>query len=117
MDLVEGNIEKSHIEQLESARADYLRRTKFKKIIQPEAFRNISEKNVRRDTLDLLAKVTDFAKNAYLDTDTIREEQVNDSVIDKVRDWLKVGKSPEKDYRNKQSKALQALEKTSIYFF
>ena len=28
-------------------------------------------------------------------------------MIDKVRDWLKVGKAPEKDYIIKQSKALQ----------
>ena len=35
------------------------------------------------------------------------KEQVNDSVIDKVRDWLKTGKAPKKDYIIKQSKALQ----------
>ena len=107
LDLVEGNIENSLIEQLESAKADYIRRTKFKKLIEPEAFQNISEKDVHTDTLDLIAKVTDFAKNANLDTDNILEEQVNDSVINKVRDWLKLGKAPEKDYIIKQSKALQ----------
>ena len=108
LDLVEGNIENSLIEQLESAEADYVRLTKFKKIIEPEAFQNISEKDVHTDTLDLIAKVTDFAKNANLDTDTILEEQVNDCVIDKGRDWLKVSKTPEKDYTIKQSKALPA---------
>ena len=107
LDLVEGNIENSLIEQLESAKADYITRTKFTKLIDPEAFQNISKKDVHTDTLDLIAKVTDFAKNANLDTDNILEEQVNDSVIDKVRDWLKVGKAPEKDYIIKQSKALQ----------
>ena len=60
------------------------------------------------DPLDLIAKVTDFAKHANLDTDFIHfQEQINDSVIDKVRQWLKVGKAPEKDYTIK-SKTLQA---------
>ena len=117
LDLVEGNIEHSLIEQLESAKADYIRWTKFKKLIEPEAFQNISEKDVHTDTLDLIAKVTDFAKNANLDTDNILEEQVNDSVIDKVSDWFKVGKAPEKDYIIKQSKALQTYRnKVSLLF-
>ena len=59
LDLVEDNIENSLIEQLEYAKADYIRRTKFKKHIEPEAFRNISEKDVHTETLDLIAKVTD----------------------------------------------------------
>ena len=63
------------------------------------------------DTLDFIAK------NANLDTDTIHEEQVNDSVIDKVRNWLKVGKAPEKDYTYKQSKALQAYRNNLTYYF
>ena len=46
-------------------------------------------------------------KNANLGTDNNLEEQVNDTVIDKVKDWLKVGKAPEKDYIIKQSKTLQ----------
>ena len=44
-----------------------------------------------------------ICKNANLDTDNIHEEQVNNSVINKVRDWLKVGKAPEKEYTIKQS--------------
>ena len=55
LDLVEGNIENSLIEQLESAKADYFRRTKFKKLIEQEAFQNFSEKDVHTDTLDLIA--------------------------------------------------------------
>ena len=110
LDLVEGNIENSLIQQLESVKADYIRRTKFKKILEPEAFQNIPEKGVHTDTLDLIAKLRFLQKNANLDTDTILEEQINDSVIDKVRDWLKVGKAPEKDYTIKQSKALQAYK-------
>ena len=89
LDFIEGNIENSLIEQLVSAKADYIRRTKFKKLIEPEAFQNISEKDIHTDTLDLIAKVTDFAKNANLDTDNIVEEQINNSVIDKVRDLVK----------------------------
>ena len=66
------------------------------------------------DPLDLIAKVTDFAKHANLDTDFILEEQINDSVIDKVRHWLKVGKAPEKDYTIK-SKTLQAYRIASTF--
>ena len=103
VDLVTGNIGNSLIEQLESAKADYIRRTKFRKLIEPEAFQKISKKDGHTDTLDLIAKVTDFAKNANLDT----EEQLNDSVIDKICDWVIEGKAQEKDYIMKQSKALQ----------
>ena len=99
-----SNIENSLIEDLDSAKAAYIRRTKSKKVIEPEAFRNISEKDFRTDSSDLRAKVTD----ANLDTDTIFVEQVNDLVIDKVNDWLKEGKDREKEYTIKQSKALQA---------
>ena len=52
LDLVEVNIENSLFEQLESAIADYFRRTKFKKILKPEAFQNISEKDVHTDILE-----------------------------------------------------------------
>ena len=112
-----GKNENSPIEQLESAKADYIRRTKFMKSIKSEAFRNIAEKDVHTDALDLIAKVTDFARNADLDTDTILDEQVNDTVIDKVRDWLKVGKEPEKDHLIKQSKTLQAHRNTCNLLF
>ena len=66
LDLEEGNIENSLIEQLESAKADYIRRTKFKKLIEPEAFQNISEKDVHTDTLDLIAKLQILQKTLIL---------------------------------------------------
>ena len=69
------------------------------------------------DTLDLITKVTDFAKHANLDTDNIIEEQVKYFVIDKVRYWLKVGKAPERDYIIKQSKALQTNRKNFNLLF
>ena len=47
-------------------------------------------------------------KNANLDTNTILEEQVNDSVIEKYRDWLKLGKESENDYTIKHFTALEA---------
>ena len=39
LDLVEGNIENSLIEQLESAKADYIRRTKFKNLLNQKLFK------------------------------------------------------------------------------
>ena len=49
--------------------------------------------------------------NVNHDTDTVLEEQFNDSVIDMVRNWLKNGIPAEKYYTVKQSKALQAYIK------
>ena len=46
--------------------------------------------------------------NVHLDADTVHEEQVNDYFIDRARDCLKVGRAPEKNYTNKQSRAFQA---------
>ena len=56
-------------------------------------------------------------KNGNPDTDNILEEQVNNSLIGKVRDWLKVGKASEKDYVIKQSNALQTYRNNFNFLF
>ena len=48
----------------------------------PQELLNISGKDVHTDTLDLIAKIAYFTKNANLDTDTILEEQFNNSMIE-----------------------------------
>ena len=59
------------------------------------------------DTKDLIARLSDFAKEAELDVATLVEEQINDPVLQTVRKWIKTSsKPPDKTHEILQSKAL-----------
>ena len=49
----------------------------------------------KNDSLDLIIKLTDFAKTAALDVETIVQEQLKDQVIETVKKWVKRGTKPE----------------------
>ena len=52
-------------------------------------------------------KLSDFAKTADLDVNTLVEEQLNDLVLQKVRSWIKkIRQTPSKNHDISQSKAL-----------
>ena len=42
------------------------------------------------DTPDLIQKLSDFARDADLDIQTLLEEQINDPVLQVVRKWIKI---------------------------
>ena len=59
------------------------------------------------DTSDLIQKLSDFARDADLDKQTLLEEQLNDPVLQIVRKWIKTSDTrPQKTPDNNQSKAL-----------
>ena len=59
------------------------------------------------DTPDLIQKLSDFARDADLDIQTLLEEQLNDPVLQVVRKWIKTSYTrPQKTPAIKQSEAL-----------
>ena len=59
------------------------------------------------DTPDLIQKLSDFARDADLDIQTLLEEQLNDPVLQVVRKWIKTSDTrPQKTPDIDQSKAL-----------
>ena len=64
------------------------------KLIEPLSLQ--SEEN-KSDSLELLAKMTDFAKAANLDVETIMQEQCNDTVIIDIKNCIKQNEKPERD--------------------
>ena len=59
------------------------------------------------DTTDLIQKLSDFARDADLDIQTLLEEQLNDPVLQIVRKWIKTSNTrPQKTPDINQSKAL-----------
>ena len=59
------------------------------------------------DTPDLIQKLSDFARDADLDIQTLLEEQLNDPVLQVVRKWIKTSDTrPQKTPDVNQSKAL-----------
>ena len=59
------------------------------------------------DTSDLIQKLSDFARDADLDLQTLLEEQLNDPVLQVVRKWIKTSDTkPQELPDNNQSKAL-----------
>ena len=68
---------------------------------------NYLELHPEVDTKELKQKLSDFAKTADLDVNTLVEEQLNDPVLLKVRSWVKKSdKRPIKTHDIPQSKAL-----------
>ena len=59
------------------------------------------------DTSDLIQRLSDFARDADLDIQTLLEEQLNDTVLQVVRKWMKTSDiKPQKTTDINQSKAL-----------
>ena len=59
------------------------------------------------DTSDLIQKLSDFARDADLDIQTLLEEQLNDPILQVVRKWFKTSDiRPQKTPDINQSKAL-----------
>ena len=92
------------------AKEIYKKRTGNYTIIGSTVLHN---EKVKSDCSDLLTKLTEFAKKAHLDIDTILQEQCKDPVLQKVRKWIESGNETEHYYMTRQSKSLKAHK--SIY--
>ena len=71
-DVLGNFVDPTLIHALEKAKEIYNERTKNYTIMESTALHN---ENVKSDYFDLLTKITEFAKKAQLDVDTILQEQ------------------------------------------
>ena len=78
LDLYEGNVENNLLNNLVKAKTEYATKTRSLKLIELLSLQ--SEEN-QSDSLELIEKMTDFAKDANLDVETIMQEQCNYTVI------------------------------------
>ena len=78
----------------------------LKKLISFEIFPHV-------DTSDLIQKLNDFAREADVDLQTLLEEQLNDTVLQVVRRWIKtLDAKPQKTPDFNQSKAQTTFQRT-----
>ena len=95
----------SLIQEPEQAKEEYKQRTQKCDILEPTT---LHTEVVKVSCKDLLPKLTEFTKQAQLDTDTILREQINDLVLATVRQWLKAGKELPSASKIKHCKGLRA---------
>ena len=78
------------------------------KLIEPLSLQ--SEEN-KSDSLELIAKMNDFGKEAHLDIETIMQEQCNDTVIIDIKNCIKQNEKPERNKTNPycEEKGLKAF--------
>ena len=94
LDLFESKVEKNLLNDLVKAKTEFATKTRSLKLIEPLDLQ--SEEN-KSDSLQLIAKMTDFAKEANLDVETIMQEQCNDTVMIDIKNCLKQNEKPEKN--------------------
>ena len=94
LDLYEGNVENNLLNDLVKAKNDFATKTKSLRLIEPLSLQ--SEEN-KSGSLELIAKMTDFAKEANLDVETIMQEQCNDTVIIEIKNCIKQNEKPERN--------------------
>ena len=114
IELCEGNVEQSLIDEFEQAKQDFENRTKTSKLIEPISLHSEKGKN---DSLDLIIKLTDFAKTAALDVETIVQKQSKDPVIESVKKWVKRGTKPETKPHRPQDKSIRAYLRQFVLLF
>ena len=102
-----GNVDISLIQELEEAKEEYTQRTHKCDIVEPTT---LHTEVVKVSCKDLLLKLTEFNKQAQLDTDTILREQINDPVLQTVRQWLEADKEPLSTSTIKHCKGLRAYK-------
>ena len=109
LDLFESKVEKNLLNDLVKAKTEFATKTRSLKLIEPLDLQ--SEEN-KSDSLQLIAKMTDFAKEANLDVETIMQEQCNDTVMIDIKNCLKQNEKPEK---NKKKTLSQRKRIKSLY--
>ena len=97
LDLFESKVEKNLLNDLVKAKTEFATKTRSLKLIEPLDLQ--SEEN-KSDSRQLIAKMTDFAKEANLDVETIMQEQCNDTVMIDIKNCLKQNEKPERNKKN-----------------
>ena len=97
----------SRIQELEQAKEEYKQRTHKCDIVEPTT---LHPEVVNISCKDLLLKLTEFTKQAQLDTDTILCRQRNDPVLQTVRQWRKARNKPPSTSPIKHCKGLRAYK-------
>ena len=108
LDLFESKVEKNLLNDLVKAKTEFATKTRSLKLIEPLDLQSEEKKS---DSLQLIAKMTDFAKEANLDVETIMQEQCNDTIMIDIKNCFKQNEKPE---RNKKS-LLQRKRIKSLY--
>ena len=94
IDLDEGNVENNLLNDLVKAKTEFATKTRSLKLNEPLSLQ--SEEN-KSDSLELIAKITDFAKEANLDVETVMQEQCNDTVVIDIKNCIKQNEKPERN--------------------
>ena len=90
-------------------KTEFATKTRSLKLIEPLSLQ--SEEN-KSDSLELIAKMTDFAKEANLDVETIMQEHCKDTVIIDIKNCIKQNEKPE---RNKKKSLSRRKRIKSLY--
>ena len=114
LELQKGNVDMSLIQELEEAKEEYKQRTHKFDIVEPTT---LHTEVVKISCNDLLLNLTEFTKQAQLDTDTFLREQINDPVLQTVRQWLKAGKVQPSTSTIRHCKGLCAYKKYLTYYY
>ena len=100
LDLYEGNVENNLLNDLVKAKNDFATKTRSLKLIELLSLQSEEKKS---DSLELIAKMTDFAKEANLDVETIMQEQCNDTVLIDIKKCIKQNEKPERNKKKSLS--------------
>ena len=71
LELYEGNVENNLRNDLVKTKTEFATKTRYLKLIEPLSHQPEENKS---DSLELIAKMTDFAKEANLDVETFMQE-------------------------------------------
>ena len=94
IDLDEGNVENNLLNDLVKAKTEFATKTRSLKLNEPLSLQSEEKKS---DSLELIAKITDFAKEANLDVETVMQEQCNDTVVIDIKNCIKQNEKPERN--------------------
>ena len=108
VDLLKGIVDMSLIQELEQAKQEYKQRTQKCDFVEPNT---LHTEVVQVSCKDLLLKLTEFTKQAQLDTNTILLEQIIDPVLQTVGQWLNEGKEQPSTSTIKHCKGPRAYKK------
>ena len=107
LELQKRNLDISLKQELEQANEEYKQRTHKYDLVEPTT---LHTEVVKVSCKHLLLKLTEFTKQAQLDTGTILREQINDPVLKAVRQRLKAGKETSSTSTMKHCKGLPAYK-------
>ena len=82
------------LNDLVKAKTEFATKTRSLKLNEPLSLQSEEKKS---DSLELIAKITDFAKEANLDVETVMQEQCNDTVVIDIKNCIKQNEKPERN--------------------